>query len=185
MRKNGFVQISFSLGEEKKREHKRQHTSARKVARHISEEATEVPKLLSQNSLAFTFSLNVKGKTFKHQTSSMTFSFFQHIPVPYPFIGIFLCFSHFSDSVDIVINIFLKRNSKIFKWHSHFFNIYPFNGIFLCFLHLIDDVDIVINIFFFPEDPWRGQQASQVSAALQGHIVQLAYLLPIGQSRDR
>ncbi len=43
MRKNASVQLSFSLGEDKKREHKRQHTSARKVPRHTSEETTEVP----------------------------------------------------------------------------------------------------------------------------------------------
>jgi hypothetical protein len=40
--KNVSVQLSFSLGEDKKREHKRQHTSARKAAKQISEETTEV-----------------------------------------------------------------------------------------------------------------------------------------------
>ncbi len=105
MRKNVSVQVSFSLGEEKKREHKRQHTSARKVAKHHSEEASEVSCFLK--TVGFTFSENVKVRHC-------------HFFNIYPFNEIFLCFSHFSDSIDIVINIFLKRKSKILGAFSFF-----------------------------------------------------------------
>jgi hypothetical protein len=105
MRENVSVQLPFFLGEDKKREHKRQHTSARKVARHISEEATEV-SCFSQNSLYFIKILNGKVRFL-----SDIFIFLKYIPLS----GFFSASHTFSDSVDIVINIFLKRKSKIFN----------------------------------------------------------------------